>query len=128
MTPERASAVRELLDFYAEAGVDALLGETPVDRLSATQLEAPPVRTAERTADGGESRKPPLLARPLAPEPPSSVAPAAPDIALMAAREAARSAASLEELRAILSTFEGCALRTTAKQLVFADGNPQARV
>jgi DNA polymerase len=46
----------------------------------------------------------------------------------MAARDAARRAASLEELRAILQGFEGCALRMTAKQLVFADGNPQARV
>jgi DNA polymerase len=46
----------------------------------------------------------------------------------MAAREAARSAASLEELRAILDRFEGCALRTGATQLVFADGNPHARV
>jgi DNA polymerase len=46
----------------------------------------------------------------------------------MAARQAAKSAASLEELRAILDRFEGCALRTTATQLVFADGNPRARV
>src|SRR5437660_8234115 len=46
----------------------------------------------------------------------------------MAAREAARSAASLEELRAILMGFEGCALKITAKQLVFADGNPKSRV
>src|SRR4029077_1789523 len=33
-----------------------------------------------------------------------------------------------EELRAILDRFEGCALRKTASRLVFADGNPQARV
>jgi DNA polymerase len=46
----------------------------------------------------------------------------------MAAREAAKSAGSLEELRGLLEPFEGCALRTTATQLVFADGNPQARV
>ena len=46
----------------------------------------------------------------------------------MAAREAARSARSLEELRTILDRFEGCALRATATQLVFADGNPHARV
>ena len=46
----------------------------------------------------------------------------------MAAREAAKSAATLEQLRAMLERFEGCALRTTATQLVFADGNPQARV
>ena len=46
----------------------------------------------------------------------------------MAARDAARSAASLDELRAIMQGFTGCALRVTATQLVFADGNPQARV
>ena len=46
----------------------------------------------------------------------------------MAARAAAKSAATLEELRAILDRFEGCALRATAKQLVFADGNPQSRL
>lgn len=46
----------------------------------------------------------------------------------MAAREAARQAASLEELAAILSRFEGCTLRATATKLVFADGNPAAPV
>ena len=46
----------------------------------------------------------------------------------MAARTAAKGAASLDALRAILDGFDGCALKGTAKQLVFADGNPQARV
>jgi DNA polymerase len=46
----------------------------------------------------------------------------------MAAREAAATAATLDDLRAILAQFEGCALRITAKQLVFADGNPAGRV
>lgn len=46
----------------------------------------------------------------------------------MAAREAAATAASLDELRAILDRFEGCALRATASRLVFADGNPEGRV
>jgi DNA polymerase len=46
----------------------------------------------------------------------------------MAAREAARNAASLDELRGILDRFEGCALKATATRLVFADGNPKARV
>lgn len=46
----------------------------------------------------------------------------------MAARDAARNAESLDALRAILDRFEGCALRTSATQLVFARGNPQARV
>ncbi len=46
----------------------------------------------------------------------------------MAAREAAKTAASLEDLRALLDKFEGCSLRNTATQLAFADGNPQSRV
>lgn len=46
----------------------------------------------------------------------------------MAAREAAKSAKTLEELRALLENFNGCGLRATATQLVFADGNPQGRV
>jgi uracil-DNA glycosylase len=126
MTPDRTKAARELLAFYAEAGVDALLGEEPVDRLSATQLDtaamrAPEPRVAEPRAARIDSR---LVPPPRAPD----NAPAAPEIAVMAAREAARNAASLIELREILSNFEGCALRKTAKQLVFADGNPQARV
>ena len=47
----------------------------------------------------------------------------------MAARERARNAASLEELRARPATFSRaarCARRAT--QLVFADGNPAGRV
>ena len=55
-------------------------------------------------------------------------APPAPDAAIMAARQAAAGATSLDELRDMLARFEGCALRFTAKRLVFADGNPQARV
>jgi DNA polymerase len=46
----------------------------------------------------------------------------------MAAREAAGAAANLDELRAMLDKFDGCALKATASRLVFADGNPQARV
>ena len=51
-----------------------------------------------------------------------------PDAAMMAAREAARTAANLDDLRKLLENFEGCALRNTATQLVFADGNPEGRV
>jgi DNA polymerase len=118
-------AARELLAFYAEAGVDATLVEAPIDRLSATQINAPAVEpepARETVAEMPARAAPAAVAR----SSPDGVAP--PEAAVMAAREAARRAASLEELRAMLTGFEGCALRTTAKQLVFADGNPQARV
>ena len=40
----------------------------------------------------------------------------------------ARKAATLEELREILAGFDGCNLKFTAKNLVFADGSPQPAV
>ena len=44
------------------------------------------------------------------------------------ARELAGAAQSLEELVEALAAFDGCALKKTATNLVFADGNPAARV
>jgi uracil-DNA glycosylase len=122
-------AADELLAFYVDAGVDVALGEVPVDRFAdpAPNEPAPSDGPASRI----ESARPSLRLPPKGtPRPADRVvpAPAPPEVAVMAARDAARSAASLEELRAILQAFEGCALRTTAKQLVFADGNPQGRV
>jgi uracil-DNA glycosylase len=118
MNPVNQEA-RDLLTFYVEAGVDALIGEEPVDRMAD---EAPPPS--------------PVAVRPL-PAPPrkeperamfQAAAPTSPDAAVMAAREAAGTAATLDDLRALLENFEGCSLRNTATQLVFADGNPQSRV
>jgi DNA polymerase len=51
-----------------------------------------------------------------------------PDAALMAARTAARSAESLEELRATLAGFDGCGLKATAKSLCFYRGAPRSRL
>jgi uracil-DNA glycosylase len=135
MTPDRAKAARELLAFYQEAGVDVFVGEAAVDRLAdpAAQAAIPAASIASPPPASS-----PLLARqgkgsPASPATPffagsSGAPPPTPEAAETAAREAARNAASLEELRAILERFEGCSLRATATRLVFADGNPQGRV
>jgi uracil-DNA glycosylase len=138
MTPDRAKAARELLGFYLEAGVEDLVREAPVDRFA----DAPdPPSALPPARESGLAR--PDLSRPPAPTPQfrgregppvapradgSAAALASSEAAVMAAREAAKSAQTLDELRAILARFEGCALRLTAKQLVFADGYPQARL
>ena len=118
MMPPHDRPARDLLDFYAEAGVDALVGEEPVNRFAAVEAPAPPTRTVRdvmppphREANG-----------------PAAAAPQALDEAAMAARAAAKSAKTLDELRGILEKFDGCALKTTATQLVFADGSPSARL
>ena len=131
MTTARDQAARELLAFYREAGIDALLEETPLDRFAgegATTAPAPrtdsarppPERRPGATGGAVSAREREVVSRPALALPPEA--------AVMAAREAAKSAATLAQLRAMLERFEGCALRTTATQLVFADGNPQARV
>ena len=123
MTPEPAPTLSQLLAFYLEAGVDCALSEEPVDRLS--------------DSGQGEALKHPLPARPSRPERPDPPPPLPrrkpsrclrPTPRLRRAREAARTAASLEILRDMLEKFDGCALKSTATRLVFADGNPKARI
>ena len=46
----------------------------------------------------------------------------------MGARELARRAGSIEELRALLESFEGCTLKKTAKRLCLSRGSPGARI
>jgi uracil-DNA glycosylase family 4 len=118
----------DLLTFYAEAGVDVAVGETANDYLSSPPVS--PVSAEAAVSDATRPARPAapaVTARPVPPPAPSS-APAVPEAAVMAAREAARSAANLDELRSLLEQFDGCALKATASRLVFADGNPQARL
>ena len=42
------------------------------------------------------------------------------------AAQSAAAATTLEELRAAIAGFDGCALRDTASNLVFAEGDPSA--
>jgi len=132
------AALESLLRWYADMGVDIALDETPKDRFAAKQTEtrataetaptrmasAPSQGEAPRRAESLTSRFEPASAR-------GTKAPALPasaDAVVQSAAEAAQSAATLDELRERLAAYDGCALRETATQLVFSDGNPQARV
>ena len=119
MTPDPAPTVQQLLAFYLEAGVDCALTEEPVNRLSDPDIVPTPRETA-----------PPNPVRTTAAAIPAARGEAAPapEAAILSAREAARTAPTLEALRALLENFDGCALKSTATRLVFADGNPQARI
>jgi DNA polymerase len=131
--------LRELLLFYADAGADEALEDSPIDRFAesaplrrgtgATRQEGPAVRASAEADRAPAPAGPPRGARTLPPPARPEPAAAIPDEAQAArARELARSAGSMEELRALLAAFEGCNLKSTAKSLVFADGNPQADV
>lgn len=122
-----AKSIRELLDFYLDAGVDALVGEEPVDRF-VDEVVPPPQPAAARAAAASIARKEAGNNIGETPATPVAAIPVSPETAIMAARDAAKGARNLDELRALLEIFEGCMLRATATQLVFAAGNPEARV
>ena len=123
MTPESAPTIRQLLAFYLEAGVDCALADEPVNRLTDPDSVAAPPKAEPQAAP-----PPRTFAQAPAPAPAARGETVAPEAAIASAREAARTAPSLEVLREFLEKFDGCALKNTATRLVFADGNPLARV
>jgi uracil-DNA glycosylase family 4 len=120
--PEPTPNIRQLLAFYLEAGVDCALTDEPADRLAEPDVPAAPV--VRETAPPRAVREIPTA---MAAVPRSEITPA-PEAAIASAREAARTAPTLEVLRALLENFDGCTLKNTATRLVFADGNPEARI
>jgi DNA polymerase len=115
------AALQALLDFHAEAGVDLALDETPHNRFAEAEASRPAVQPKEAPSPAPAPKVAP--ARPL-----PRAAAGAPEDAATAAREQVRQAQSLAELEAILASFDGCALKFSAKNLAFADGNPEGRV
>ncbi len=131
--------IASLLHFYADAGVDCLLDDAAVDRVAESR-QARAERQGPRTIDPAtpsvERAASPLIeARAVKPSQERNAPAASPPVlavpdetALKDARDAAATAGSIEELRAILQAFNGCNLKFSAKSLVFADGNPAARI
>lgn len=107
-----SAAAESLLAFWAEAGVDAMLLDAPVDRIAAGRIAPPPqpVRTAAPAA--GPARAP------------------GPDVAgaVARARELAEAAHDLEALRTSIADFDGCPLKFegAATQAVVYRGRPDA--
>jgi len=105
-----ASAALAALEWQFEMGVDEAISETPINRYD--QPKSLPKMGASSNI------KPVEMPKPL------PVADSAADVArLMAAR-----CDDLAALRNAIGVFDHCALKKGARNLVFADGNPVARV
>jgi DNA polymerase len=100
------------LRLQIEWGADEALAEAPVDRLAQPPASPPanPVLAPGVSAPAAV----PMIQRAIG------------QPAAARAQEVAAAANSIEELRAALAAFDGCALAATATNLVFADGNPQS--
>jgi uracil-DNA glycosylase len=106
------------LRWWANAGVTGAIEEAPRNRFD----ERP--QAASRAATAAPV---PPQARRMQPERPGASS-VSPPVAEAAAQTLAASSRDLETLRANLELFDGCALKRTATQLVFADGVPGSRV
>jgi uracil-DNA glycosylase family 4 len=138
-----------MLAWYRDMGIDAALADAPVNWLEKGGLApggnfrlggAKPAEAIAPAAaravfqqprrDGAVSTPPvrPAARAPLSPvvQPARQFPTAAPDAATMAAREIARSAATLDALHQALAGFQGCGLKATAKNLCFYRGSPNA--
>lgn len=111
---------RAALEWQIAMGVDVALEDFSQDRYAES--------SAARRPAAPEPRAAPPEAAPARPQASAAALLAHPDEGAAAAREAAATAASLEELRAIMEAFDGCALKATAGRLVFADGAPGAKL
>lgn len=119
--PQKAE-LSEILRFYADAGVEFPIDEAPRNWLDAQPASNPAASPVQgKQAESVSSKAPASI--------PIRAALAVPDDAAIArAREAAGQSQNLESLKAKLEAFDGCSLKFTAKNLVFSDGNPQARI
>ncbi len=95
--------MKAALEWQIACGADEAILDAPIDRtLTPAPVERKPV--------------------PQVPEAPSKID------AVEVARAGAAAAQDLEGLRATMEAFELCELKRGARQLVFADGQPEARV
>jgi uracil-DNA glycosylase len=116
-----------LIDWYGAMGVDEAIGDAPLDRLAAKPAPIPevsPAPVAASTVPAGAATNARSLVVP-APRAPSAATSALGEQLLMA-RQAAAAATDLDALRQAVADFEGCSLKATATNTVFADGNPAA--
>jgi DNA polymerase len=115
--PPSRTALLDALAWQVELGAVDAIGDLPVDRTA----------LPDRAPWLAQPAAPP----PAAPEParPARAADPPPEVDPVEAAEAAASRArSLDELRDAMEAFPHCPLRQGARQLVFADGRPGARV
>jgi len=105
----------ETLRWYRESGIDVAVGKSPSNHY------APLKQNVGSQPDSNEDSitLQPTTQKRTSPSVGTSIA---------ASQEIAAKCQTLDDLRLALASFEGCPLKKTATNLVFADGNPNAKV
>jgi len=126
--------ILDALRWHADIGCDEAIGDTPTDwstltartparAVPAGNVQAPFPGTARGPAPARPAARPAIAAPVASPDQPLGASEAG-----ISARMRAGEARTLAELEAALRAFDGCPLKATAMNTVFADGNPEAPV
>ena len=123
-------SVREILDWYVASGVDVALEDAPIDRFA--ESEAQSAKPAAPVSDSGvvaEHLRKRNEARPKQNRTADSPKAVVPDASVVqSAKDLVADVQSVEALRDAIVRFDGCNLKRTAKNTVFAGGNPEANI
>ena len=112
-----------LLRWYVEMGADEAIAAEPANRFA-----PPPAPAVVATASSPSPSPPQPQASPaVAAAPPKALTESLAEAA-QSARRLAATAESVAGLAALVAGFDGCGLKRTATNTVFADGNPAAPV
>ncbi|MBB4954453.1 DNA polymerase [Agrobacterium vitis] len=129
-----AAELSALLAFHADAGVEWLVEDQPVDWVARFALERT-ARTKQAqapspvTASNAPASQQAAARDKPAPRPAPSISAVIPDeTAISDARLAAAGANSLTELKAVLEAFSSCNLKTSARSTIFAEGSTDSGV
>ena len=126
LSAETRRAALAALAWQVELGADEAIAESPVDRFAeSSPAQTPASRTLRQGAHPAAVRAPsPLVGEGRGGGQAASAAAAGPEDA----RALAAAATTLDELAAAMRGWSGSALREAARNLVFADGLPGARL
>lgn len=121
---QNLTSLRELLTWYADAGVDVALLDDPINRFE---------EAAQKKISATKPPQPiPRMTSPVTGNPNPSTPrnqPIVPDSGVVElAKKLAQDCQSLAQLKDTVEKFEGCNLKFSARSTVFCDGNPNAPI
>jgi uracil-DNA glycosylase family 4 len=128
-------AVQILLSYHLLAGHDCIVSDDAICSYAQEEQAIPDWMRPERQSHSNSAQKSIKSSAPLPAFKPETATPLHKKLSydtqhdsILDARQRAAAAGNLDALREALESFDGCGLKKTARQLVFSDGNPQAKV
>lgn len=111
-----AMSPAEMLDWQVNAGADEAIGEASIDRFAISETQKPEGDNRSPRNSTSQQNEPRAVAKAAAPKLNAQAG-------LAEAETLAAACETIAELEAAVREFDGCSLKKTAMNTVFADGN-----